>query len=115
MLQITKTTITREAVKQTPNGNYQIEYTVNEGTLTTLKCNITQNLTVPVPAENGTIQDIPQSVYIGNISLYSGNQVNFTFPYVTGSAKYLDDFDTIIAEITDPQTDETQTPKTPAK
>lgn len=112
MLQITKTTITREAVKETPNGSFQIEYTINEGVLTSLKCNITQNRTVPVPDENGATQDIPQSLYIGSINLFSGNQVNITMPYAVGSAKYLDDFDEIINEITNPQP---QTPKSNLK
>ncbi|MFR3549955.1 MAG: hypothetical protein ACLTTW_06930 [Coprobacter sp.] len=103
MLQITKTTITREAVKETSNGLYKIEFTTSEGIITVLKCTITKNENVLVPAvidDKETVQSMSQSIYIGNINLFSGNQINITMPYQPDIAKYLNDFDNIIAEIT---------------
>jgi len=99
MLEITKTTITQEARKITKNGQYSLSVSICNSTIVNLTCNIYTQVKIPVTVEEKE-QQTEQQIYLGRISLRDGNQLNCNFPYSRGIAKYLDDFDDIIAEIT---------------
>lgn len=106
-MNVTRTTITREAEKTTANGKYVINYTCVENTLQSVKATVYDVVEREYPNANGEMVKQNDNVRIGELVMeYSMFKVtNAGFPYSDKLPLYMNDFIGIINEIIAPVTE----------
>ncbi len=98
-IEVTKTTVTKDAVETTANGRYMINFLVTEGELKSVRAEVYDTITVSVPSADGGTEAQQREALIGVLAMDNGIMRNNNFPYCEKYPLYVADFVNIVEQI----------------